>query len=104
MKSIVSFKAYLGALLALLFVAPAYAGYDLGGSSSGPFGKLTEWLQWMIDFMDGPMGLAMVVGGLVVGCCVWIFAPKGGAVGFMARCVAAGIVVLNIGTWVASFV
>jgi len=89
------FAASLGA-------SPALAGYDLG-TSEGPFSLITNWMQNFVDFMDGPAGVAMVVVSLIVGVAVWIWAPKSGAVGLIFRVVIGAIVVLNVGTWMASF-
>ena len=104
MKSIVSFKAAFAAITSALVASPAFAGYALGGSSSGPFGKITQWMQDYIDFMDGPAALGIIVVSIIVAVCAWIWAPKSGAVGVLLRVVIGGIVMLNIGTWVASFV
>ena len=104
MKSIVSFKAVFAALMAVFLAGPTFAGYSLGGSSSGPFGKLTQWMQDYVDFMDGPAALAIIVVSIIIAVCAWIWAPKSGAVGILVRVVIGGIVILNIGTWVVSFV
>lgn len=103
MKSIVSFKAMVVAVVSVVLAAPAYAGYALGGGT-GTFGKLTQWMQDYVDFMDGPAAIAMIVVSIIIAVCAWVWAPKSGAVGVLLRVVVAGIVVLNIGTWMASFV
>ena len=104
MKSIVSFKAALTAVMFALIAGPVFAGYSLGGSSSGPFGKITQWMQDYIDFMDGPAALGIIVVSIIVAVCALIWAPKSGAVGVLLRVVVGGMIMLNIGTWVASFV
>jgi len=97
-------SGFFALLISLLTTAYAHAGYSLGGSGSGPFAKLTEWMQDFIDFMDGPMGIGIVVISLILGVVVWIWAPKSGAVGVLVRVVIGAIVILNVGTWMASFV
>jgi len=91
-------------ILTLLTGVYAHAGYSLGGSTSGTFGKLTQWMQEYVDFMDGPAALAVIVVSIIVAVCAWIWAPKSGAVGVLVRVVVGGIVILNVATWVASFV
>lgn len=97
-------RVFLFLMCITAYTVPAHAGYALGGSTSGPFVKLTSWMQGYIDFMDGPFAIAVIVAAIVLAGVIWTFAPKSGGLGFACRAVGAGIVILNVGTWMASFV
>ncbi|WKB50505.1 hypothetical protein [Eleftheria terrae] len=86
----------------LALATDAMAGESIGSAGTGPFGMITEWLQMLVDFMDGPFGLAAVIISLLIAYCTWMFAPKEGIVGPTLRIAVGGIVVLNVGAWIAS--
>ncbi|MBL0319167.1 MAG: hypothetical protein IPP74_07750 [Alphaproteobacteria bacterium] len=89
--------------LTMLGATNALAGYDIGAPSSGPFAKLGAWLQQYIDFMDGPFAVAAVVVSIILAIVIWNFSPREGIMSHVLKAVISGIVLLNIGTWIASF-
>lgn len=82
----------------------AFAGYDIGAPSSGPFAQMGQWFQNYIDFMDGPFAVGAVVVSIILAVLTWNFMPKEGIFGSVLRTVISALVVLNVGTWVTSFV
>ncbi len=95
-------KLMLSALLSALFLTPcAQAGVDISAPSTGWFALLGTLLQDLVNFLDGPWALAMIIISIIVMVCMWIWAPKDGAMGvFMKICVGA-IVILNIPSFLA---
>jgi len=90
----------------VFMTSPVYAAVvDIrqGGRDLGPFEQMAEWLSKYANFMQGPFAMALILGSMILAACVWVFSPKEGALGLLARAVAAGFVVLNAGTWLASF-
>lgn len=81
----------------------ALAGPNIGGGGGGDFAILRQWLQNFVDFMAGPFGLAVVIIAIIIGFATWAVLPKEGIVGTVMRVVVAGIVIINVGAWVASF-
>ena len=78
-----------------------YAGYDIG-SSSGPFGVFVDWLQTLLDALDGPIGIAVVVISLIAGILLWINQPRSGALAWVIRAVVGGLAIFNIAVIVNS--
>jgi len=97
-------RAKLAAVaVAGLASAPAWAGYNVGTGGGTTWAQFRTWIQAYIDFMDGPFGTAAVVLSIVIGFAVWIFAPKEGIMGVLVRAAIAGMVILNVATWMGSF-
>jgi len=78
------------------------AGYSIG-TVQGPFEKLGKLFQDYVDFMDGPFATMVIVVSIVIAIAAWNFAPKEGLLGTFLRAVVSGVVIMNIGTWVAAF-
>ncbi len=85
----------LGFLIFCVFVTPLQAGYNIG-SSSGPFGVFIDWLQTLLDALDGPIGIAVVVISLIAGILLWINQPRSGALAWVIRALVGGLGVFNI--------
>ena len=77
------------------------AGYNIG-SSSGPFGVFVDWLQALLDALDGPIGIAVVVISLIAGILLWINQPRSGALAWVVRALVGGLAVFNIAVIVNS--
>jgi type IV secretory pathway VirB2 component (pilin) len=85
-------------ICAVLISTPIYAGYDIGGEKSGIFAKLTEFLQDIVDFLDGPAAVAIVVVSLIAAIVLWNVAPgRSEWVGRTFRAVASAIFLLDVG-------
>jgi type IV secretory pathway VirB2 component (pilin) len=86
-------------ILGVLWIAtPVCAGYDIGGTSASIFTKLTEFLQDVVDFIDGPAAVAIVVVSLIAAILLWNVAPgRSEWVGRTFRAVASAIFLLDIG-------
>ena len=85
-------------ICAVWLSTPIYAGYDIGGASAGIFSKLTEFLQDVVDFLDGPAAVAIVVVSLIAAIVLWNVAPgRSEWVGRTFRAVASAIFLLDIG-------
>lgn len=92
----------LGISISSLFAsAYANAGYNIG-TATGPFAQLQAWFQMYVNFMDGPFGTMIVVLSIIFGIVMWNFAPREGFMGQALKGVVSGIVLLNIGSWMAS--
>ena len=79
-----------------LFATRVYAGFDIG-SSSGPFGFVIDFLQTVLDALDGPIGLGVVVVSLIAGILLWINQPRSGALAWVFRAILGGLALFNIG-------
>jgi type IV secretory pathway VirB2 component (pilin) len=87
----------------LAFANDAMAGPSIGSGGGTAYTKLTAWLQNFVDFMSGPFGIAVVVVSIILAFSVWAFAPKEGIAGPVMRIVVAAVVIVNVGTWLATF-
>lgn len=91
--------------LAAGFVTPALAGYDIQsrGTTSGPLQSVVNFFQSVVDLVDGPLALAIVVISLIIAIALWNFQPQGNrAFGIAARACASGILLFNVAgliTW-----
>lgn len=86
-----------------LFAAPAMAGYNIQsrGTTSGPLQSVVNFFQAVVDLIDGPLALAIVVVSLIAAIAMWNFAPQGNrAFGIAARACASGILLFNIATMI----
>jgi type IV secretory pathway VirB2 component (pilin) len=86
-----------------LFAAPAMAGYNIQsrGTTTGPLQSIVNFFQSVVDLIDGPLALAIVVISLIAAIAMWNFAPQGNrAFGIAARACASGILLFNIATMI----
>lgn len=86
-----------------LFTAPAMAGYNIQsrGTTTGPLQSIVNFFQSVVDLIDGPLALAIVVISLIAAIAMWNFAPQGNrAFGIAARACASGILLFNIATMI----
>jgi len=102
-------RILLAASLALVTHTQALAqttsGYDIGTSGgTGFIAQLEALFQSWVDFLTGPLGVAVCAIGFVVAAIMWVFAPKSGAMGLAVRAIAAAIVIFNLGSIIAAFV
>jgi len=84
---------------------PTSGGYSIGTSGgTGFIAQLEALMQSWINFVSGPLGVAVCVIAFVIAAILWVFAPRSGAVGMAVRAIAAVIVIFNLGSIVAAFV
>lgn len=88
-------------VFAAMISTPAIAGYDIGGASSNIFTKITKFMQDIVNFLDGPAAIAIVVISLVGAIVLWNMAPgRSEWIGRTFRAVASAIFLLDIGVLV----
>jgi len=80
----------------------ARADYDIGSADGDQFDKFTEFVQEMINFIDGPVALAFSFLSIVGLAILWAFSPRTPIMGTVFRVVVAIVVVLNVGVWIAA--
>ena len=88
------------ALFLLLCSAPAMAGYNIeshGSTSGSIFSRLVNFLQDVVDFMDGPWAVGLIIVGVVIAGSMWIFAPDNRHLGKAMKAIAVGFVLFDIG-------
>ncbi len=92
-------------MFAFLFVATqAHADYDIGAPTTGPFAAIGEFIQDIVNLVDGPVALAFSFFSIVGMAMTWAFAPKlSGALAIFARITIAIIIILNVGAWIAAY-
>ena len=94
-------KTSIKAIMILCFyTAPVWAGYNIeshGSTSGSIFTRLVNFLQDMVDFMDGPLAVGVLIVGVVVAGCMWIFAPDNRHLGKAMKAIAVGFVMFDIG-------
>jgi type IV secretory pathway VirB2 component (pilin) len=98
MKHIASSLSTL--MAAALCAAPVLAGYDIeshGSTGGSIFTRLVNGLQDLVDFMDGPLAIGVVLIGLVVAGALWVFAPDNRHLGKAMKAVAVGFVLFDMG-------
>ena len=91
------------AVFATIATEQAMAQVDIGTTDNEGFALITEWFQAFVDFMEGPMGVAIVVLSLVIAVATWVFAPREGLFGPVIRVAVGALVLLNIGTWITTW-
>lgn len=96
-------RSRFGAALVMVLSSAAHAGPSIGTGGGTAYAKLTGWLQNFVDFMSGPFGIAVVIVSIILAFSVWSFAPKEGIAGPILRLVVSAVVILNVGTWLATF-
>lgn len=85
----------------LLIASQAHADFDIGGPDSGPFAKITAFVQDVINLIDGPVALAFSFISLAGLAITWAVAPKMvAAMGTALRVIIAVIIILNVGAWI----
>lgn len=92
-------KMAVTALMVVGLASPALAdeGYTLPSSgASGILGNVEQWLTQLVSFVTGPAAVAIAVLAFIGAAALWVFAPRGGAIGVALRAVAATIVVFNL--------
>lgn len=88
----------------ILLAGNAHADYDIGGPDSGPWAKITEFVQDVVNLVDGPVALAFSFFSIVGMALTWALAPKFvAALGVFARITIAIVVILNVGAWIAAY-
>ena len=88
----------------LLTSTTARAEYDIGGPEDGVFAAMTNFVQDIVNFIDGPVALAFSFFSIVGLAITWAVAPKAlQAMGMALRIVIAIIVILNVGVWITAF-
>lgn len=99
------FRWTIPSLLLALPYSAAIAGvsYNIGSSNTEGFKLITDFMQKYVDFMTGPFAHAAIALTLIMGVILWVAMPKEGLFGVVFRVAVAGIVSLNIATWMNMF-
>ena len=93
-------------LLAINYaVAAPGDGFDIGGpGDDSPLAGITNFIQDMVDFIDGPIALAfsfISIAGMAI---TWAVAPKMvGAMAVFFRIMVAVIILMNVAVWIAAY-
>jgi type IV secretory pathway VirB2 component (pilin) len=107
MKSKIVLQRFIYVCLSLCLTfqtfADTYNISDGGEGSAGGFGLITQFFQKYVDFMTGPFSKTAMGAILIIGVLTWAVLPKEGIFGTVIRIVIAGIVVLNLATWMGMF-
>ena len=75
----------------------AFAGYNIGTSSSSVFAKPITFLQDLVNALDGPGATAAIVLALIAALVSWNFAPgRSEWLGRSLRAVISGIFIFGI--------
>lgn len=94
--------------LILLFPTLAHARVSIGSSGGGPFSKVGDFFQEIVDFLGGTGTLFVVFVAICAGIGLWVFIPKqaGTALGWIFRGCIGAIALFSMGTvitWLQSF-
>ena len=76
---------------------------SIGSVSGGNQGTsiLTTFLQTWVNFATGPWAVAVIALSILIGLAVWVFMPREGPLGWIGRGIIAGLIALNLGTWMS---
>lgn len=107
-KKIKGVKCFLPAITSvflLLICSDVFAqDFDIGGPDSGPLAGITNFLQEVVNFVNGPIALGFsffCIAGMAM---TWAFAPKFvAAMGTFVRITIAVIIILNVGVWITAY-
>lgn len=95
---------YFSCVYFFFYACQAHADYDIGGPDSGPWAKLTTFVQDVVNLVDGPVALAFSFFSITGMALTWALAPKFvAALGVFARVTIAVVVILNVGAWIAAY-
>lgn len=101
-NSVVSLFCLAIVLVALVTPEMAFANdYDIG-SAEGPWAKIVEFLQDIVDLLGGPIAKFVLFVSLVVFVILWIWNPAGAALGGLFRLIIGIVVVINAGLFLVS--
>ena len=97
--------ASLAATLTTLFqpLAQAATPYTFTPSTVSGFDKVSLWMSDFLAFMQGQFGPWVVALGIVVAFAVWMWTPREGVMGPLMRVVVTGLVIMNVGLFMALF-
>lgn len=87
-------------LLSFITARTAFAGYDIeaAGTTGGSiFQRLVGFMQDIVDMMDGPVAIFVLVVGMIVAVVLWVFAPDNRALGKAFKAIAAAFIIFDIG-------
>jgi len=93
----------INSLLLLSQRSVAAGSYNIGDETQEGFKLIQDFLQTYVNFMTGPFAHAAIAISLIAGVVIWVAMPKEGLFGIVFRIVVAGIVCLNIATWMNMF-
>jgi len=97
MKLAINQSLYICILACLGFAAYGAAPELPASGCANLFQSLISFLQDWIDFISGPIAVAMAFFGLVVAAIIWVFAANASVVVFIGlRAAVAGYFLLNI--------
>ena len=68
------------------------------GANEG-IGLLTAFIQSWVNFATVPWAVAVIAISLVVGIVVWMLMPREGWLGWVARGLIGGIILMNLAAW-----
>lgn len=89
-------------LASIFWVAVASADYDISAPTTGPFAKFSEFVQDVVNLIDGPIALGfsfLSIAGLAF---LWALAPRTPIMGTVFRVVVAVVIILNVGVWITA--
>lgn len=87
-------------ILALMIASPLYAGFNIeshGTTSGSIFTRIVRFMQDVVDLLDGPIAIAVVVISLIAALILWNMSPgRSEWVGRTFRAVVSGILIMDI--------
>lgn len=91
------------AFAAMAGQAVAQQQVSIGTVAAGNQGTtlLTTFLQAWVTFATGPWAIAVIAASVAIGIAIWVFMPREGPMGWVARGAIGGIALLNMATWMA---
>lgn len=91
------------AFAAMAGQAGAQQQVSIGTVATGNQGTtlLTTFLQAWVTFATGPWAIAVIAASVAIGIAIWVFMPREGPMGWVARGAIGGIFLLNMATWMA---
>ncbi|MGL6262129.1 hypothetical protein [Vibrio sp. WXL210] len=101
-------QRYYWLFFASLLTHPAYANISLGGSTTGVFGKMTKFMQDIVNFLGGAGTMFVVFLSFAGAIGLWVISPKSGgaaiAWAFRAGIGAIGLFgMATLLTWIKAF-
>ncbi len=95
--------AYAALFAQMIIAGNAFAGTDIGAPTSGLFAKMGAFFQEVVDLMEGPFAIAMIVLSMVFAVAVFVWAPRSGALAVALRVVVGAFVIFSIPAWISAF-
>jgi hypothetical protein len=77
-------------------IAATPRSIQLGTSSNSLLQTFTTLIQALVNFVGGPLAVAITASAILAGAAAWYLAPKDSIVGTILKVIGGGLILLNL--------